>query len=602
VADFGIARAAEGDASLTVTGVAVGSPAYMSPEQALGEREVDGRADVYGLGVMAFQMLTGRLPFQATSTPAMLMKHVSEAPPPLASLRPDLPAELVAIVERALAKKPADRWPDARALRDAIAAVERGEAPALGSAPPARRTDVAAPPPADAVPAPVNVPVPVAPAPAPVPAVPPMPAFPAFPVAGGREAREAWREAARAWREQLQAQRHEFVAAQRAWQAEARADAHEARGGYAWTSAMVAPGKNAAAFRRNVITYAMVIGGLAMLNAATSPDFAWVVFPALGWGFGLLGHAGSLRRQGVRPWEALTGRAAVEHDVLVVDVAREGMPAVERRVTGFRRALVRTGVFAASAAAASVAIATTGRSPLIAVLVGCVIGTLVSAASALSRGIGLRRLGVPWRDAWRGTWREQLARRNPALAGRLMDVEVKRLLPADVQEGPYAQVVRDAAADRAAILETMARLGDADRALLPDVVPTVQGLEERIVTLATSLHRLSRDVSEAQLAQLDARLAEAERRPVGADRERTLTLLRRQRETLADLLERRQTLETQLDGAVLLLQTIKLDLLRLRSAGVQSALHDVTSATQEARALSRDIGTALAVADELRAV
>ena len=83
VSDFGIARAAEGDGRLTVTGIAVGTPAYMSPEQAMGEREIDGRADLYALGVVGYQMLAGSLPFRAGNTPAMLMKHISEQPRPL---------------------------------------------------------------------------------------------------------------------------------------------------------------------------------------------------------------------------------------------------------------------------------------------------------------------------------------------------------------------------------------------------------------------------------------------------------------------------------------------------------------------------------------
>ena len=88
VTDFGIARAAEGDQRLTVTGIAVGTPAYMSPEQAMGEREVDGRADIYALGIVGYQMLAGELPFQATNTPAMLMKHLSDPLRPLHTVQP----------------------------------------------------------------------------------------------------------------------------------------------------------------------------------------------------------------------------------------------------------------------------------------------------------------------------------------------------------------------------------------------------------------------------------------------------------------------------------------------------------------------------------
>src|SRR3954471_17724071 len=94
VTDFGIARAAQGDTRLTVTGVAVGTPAYMSPEQALGERELDGRSDIYSLGVVGYQMLAGRTPFRAANTPAMLVKHLSESPHPIESLRPDVPSGL----------------------------------------------------------------------------------------------------------------------------------------------------------------------------------------------------------------------------------------------------------------------------------------------------------------------------------------------------------------------------------------------------------------------------------------------------------------------------------------------------------------------------
>lgn len=125
VTDFGIARAAESGSRLTQTGIAVGTPAFMSPEQATGEKEVDGRSDLYGLGVVGYLLLAGRLPFEATTTPAMLVKHVSETAPPIRSLRVDAPPVLTAIVERCLAKRPADRWDSALALRDALRRVQR---------------------------------------------------------------------------------------------------------------------------------------------------------------------------------------------------------------------------------------------------------------------------------------------------------------------------------------------------------------------------------------------------------------------------------------------------------------------------------------------
>ena len=120
VTDFGIARAAESGSRLTQTGIAVGTPAFMSPEQATGERDVDGRSDVYSLGVVGYLMLAGRLPFEAATTPAMLVKHVSATPPPIRSVRADAPDVLVNILERCLAKRPTDRWENALAMRDAL--------------------------------------------------------------------------------------------------------------------------------------------------------------------------------------------------------------------------------------------------------------------------------------------------------------------------------------------------------------------------------------------------------------------------------------------------------------------------------------------------
>jgi len=118
VTDFGIARAVQegADSRLTATGVAIGTPAYMSPEQAAGDRVIDGRSDLYSLGVVGYQMLAGRLPFEAQSTASLLVKQISEQPKPVGQFRPDTPPEMSVAVMTMLEKEPDHRFPSAAAL------------------------------------------------------------------------------------------------------------------------------------------------------------------------------------------------------------------------------------------------------------------------------------------------------------------------------------------------------------------------------------------------------------------------------------------------------------------------------------------------------
>jgi len=123
VTDFGIARAASdsGETSrLTATGVAIGTPAYMSPEQASGDRDLDARSDLYSLGIVAYQMLCGEPPFLGNTTPALLVKHLAEMPVPISQRRPDVPPDLAAIVMRLLEKNPDHRFQSATELTQAV--------------------------------------------------------------------------------------------------------------------------------------------------------------------------------------------------------------------------------------------------------------------------------------------------------------------------------------------------------------------------------------------------------------------------------------------------------------------------------------------------
>src|SRR5437868_12565411 len=119
---FGIARSLtdSGDSRLTATGMAIGTPAYMSPEQSAGDRSIDGRSDLYSLGVVGYQMLCGQTPFVASNTPSMLVKHLSEQPIPVDERWPDLPPDLSRAVMMCLEKDPADRFPNAAAFAAAL--------------------------------------------------------------------------------------------------------------------------------------------------------------------------------------------------------------------------------------------------------------------------------------------------------------------------------------------------------------------------------------------------------------------------------------------------------------------------------------------------
>ena len=112
VADFGIARAVDQAAggNLTATGAAVGTPAYMSPEQASGSRDLDGRSDIYSLGCVVYEMLAGQPPFTGPTAESVVYQHLAAAPPSISGMRPAVPASVAAALQRALAKTPADRF------------------------------------------------------------------------------------------------------------------------------------------------------------------------------------------------------------------------------------------------------------------------------------------------------------------------------------------------------------------------------------------------------------------------------------------------------------------------------------------------------------
>jgi len=494
VTDFGIARAAQGEVRLTATGIAVGTPAYMSPEQAMGEREVDGRADIYSLGIVGYQMLAGELPFSAPNTPSMLMKHLSEPPRPLLDLRPDLPANLAAAIERALCKAPADRWPDAAAFREALA--ESAPVTLTGTALPAPPS---APPPLPALrrapPDPLN-------------------AFGVF--RGGRTGAEQdseihrWREQQHAWREQLRAAREGL-------RGDALAAANQQLQQALMPAGPLSEDDRVRKVRRKMVNYTALTGVLFVINAATG-GVPWFLFPAAF-------------------FIADTFRS-------VAGLWADGIPI---------RKLFKRSPRGADGQAARAAFA--------------------------GPGVGVRALPAPGSD--------------PLLAN----------VPRDVLVGRHGRAITDAIEARRTITDVLDKLPKSEKQLLPDIGPTVTGLVERIISLVGGLHQLDQDASPEAIARLDQRLADARALPDSApDKERRVSLLDRQRQTLADLAGRRESVAAQLDNASLVLDTMKYDLLKLRSSGLQSQMSDATFQTQDARAVVTEIERALEVAEEVQKI
>jgi serine/threonine-protein kinase len=417
----------------------------------------------------------------------MMMKHISETPRPLRSLRADVPPALEGAIARALVKRPEDRWPTATAFRDAIL---RDEAPRVpwqhtpASAPPRIVAPPGSwPPPADqtrAAPQPIAAPAPVRPPPIVAP--------------------------------QALAAQHHADAIQLAAQAMTYRDSRRAARDDRWRSRPL--DERITVFRRNLASTAIVVGMLAGINMLTSPEFPWFLFAALGMGASVMKQWSGLWAEGVT-WKRIFKKPDPD------------------------------------------------------------------AVRSVGTGAGA-----------------------PALPGPSQaELDAAQLAPPDVLAGPHGEAVRRAAVDRATISAIIGSLGKADRDLIPDVAPTVDGLAQRAASIAQMLHHLDRDLSPGAVTQLEQRIAQVKGEPDGTtEHERRLSMLERQHASLVQLTSRRERLVGQLESVGIALQNLKLDLLKLRASGVQSAMGEVNSATVEARALSRDIGHVLEAADEVRKI
>ncbi len=458
VTDFGIAKAlsAASGATLTGIGVAIGTPAFMSPEQAAGERDIDGRSDLYSLGIVTYQMLTGGLPFNAPTVAGILMKQITESAPDLRTKRAETPEDLALAVSRCLEKDPENRWPTADALRRALESrTVTGYRPTVMSP---KSRDQNSPRPGT--------------------------------LAGERP------------RQQPEGRRSGALPARRPQPGVRPRDRYGAR---ERPDEIAVPDtgepKIIQRVRGQFASWAAVTGGLFGINVATGIEHPWFLFPMFGMGIGLL-------RNYARLWQ--TGYSW--RDVL-------------------------------SRPAAPDAVETT-----------------------MVRGKGFRALATPTADEF----------------------------------GEHLPAVLQVHGDRLAILKLLAKLPDSERKLLPEVQQTADALYTRATDLARTLHAMDSDLDSEGLAQIEERIAGLSREPDDPERARRLNLLQRQRQTLIDLRGRRSQVANHLESCVLAMQNVRFDLLRLRSAGVAAVLGDLTQATQQAKALSRDVDNAIAAAGEIR--
>jgi serine/threonine-protein kinase len=475
VTDFGIAKAVSqvSGSTLTGVGVAIGTPQYMSPEQAAGEREIDGRSDLYSLGVVAYQMTSGVLPFNAPTVAGILMKQITEPAPVLHESQAGVPEDLSLAIARCLEKDPENRWPTADSLRRSLESkTVTGYRPGTAS---------------------VRV------SPRPGPATRPRPGGrseglrPREELRGGELAPRSPRPLARPERQRGGA----AVGGQ--WRKNERGEWVRTEPGE-----LPVPDTGEPAIVQKVrgqfARWAATSVGLFLLNIATGLNTPWFLFPAGGMAIGLL-------RNYSRLWQA----------------------------------------------------------------------------------------GYSWRDVM-----------NPppaADAVRVPGAKGRKTLAAPRREeyGPYFDRIESAYKDRKMIVSLVQQLPASDRQMLPaEIVETTDELYQRALELARTLNDIDTSFGSETPERIKHRLDLLTMQPDGPERERQIGILERQYKNATELMERRAKIAARLESSLLAMQNMRFDMLRLKSAGIGAVLSDLTQATQQARAISRDVDHAIAAASEVR--
>ncbi len=491
VTDFGIAKAltASSSATLTSAGMAIGTPSYMSPEQAAGERDIDGRSDLYSVGIVAYQMLSGELPFNAPTVAGILMKHITEPAPLLHERFSDVPEDLSLAVARCLEKDPENRWPSAEAMRRALESrTVAGYRPTgLGWRAESRPANPTRPSPRTASTRGSASPRPLA--------------RPPLGERGSRTARPLGERAEGRNLPGRPAQRG--LAGAREAARLAREEARALRGRKKNEPALPETGEPRLVrqARAEFAKFSAVVGGCFMINVATGLDGPWFLFVAGAMSINLFKRYSEL-------WQAGYSWRDVLHRPDAPDA--------------------------------------------------------ISSNSA-KRLKGVRQLAAPTGEEY----------------------------------GPWLSKMTQVHSDRGAILSIWEKLTDTDREMFPEMLQTVEGLHDRSAQLARTLNDMDR-VGLQDVALIDTRLAELRERNQNEERDRQIALLDRQRQACVDLQARRSEIVDRLESSVLLMQSLRLELLRIKERGVGAMSDSLALVTQQARAITRDVDNAISAAKEVR--
>jgi serine/threonine protein kinase len=477
VTDFGIAKALSSisGSTLTSAGVAIGTPSYMSPEQAAGEKEIDGRSDIYSLGVVSYQMATGELPFHAPSVAGILMKQITEVAPMVNTKRDDMPEDLSLAIARCLEKDPENRWPTADALRRSL---ENRTVTGYRPTGQTKRSGMA------------GAQRPSRPSPgtgARGPLAPRPPSRSHAPLDRARDRLD------REWDRDRERERGRPPARRRS-----REETGEQLVADTGEPLIVQKVRNRFA------TWAATTAGVFMINVATGLDGPWFLFVSGAMGIGLAKDYAKLWQAGYS-WRDVFNRP-VAHDSLDKTLKKSGA---------------------------------------------------------------------------------RLSRQLPE--------------PRSVDYGAQLPQIQQALTDRMAIIKLVERLTPGERSMLPDdVIQTVDGLYERAGELAKTLHAMDTNLDTREILAIDQRMAAIAKEPDDEEKTRRLGLLESKKRKMLELQSRRDQVARHMDSCILAMQNVRFDLLRLRSADAGNALGDLTNATQQARALSRDVDVAIASAAEVR--